>query len=92
MARKMLLNVLLPATGEEYEFRVPREMTVDQAVSLMSSILASSAPAFYAADGEADLMIRSGDGLAGQDFNPRETFASLEAQGLIYDGALVALA
>jgi hypothetical protein len=39
MHDKVLLSVKLPATGGLYEFRVPFDLTVDQAVRLISQVL-----------------------------------------------------
>ena len=39
MKDKVLLNVLLPATGRRYEFRVPYDMTVEDAARMISELL-----------------------------------------------------
>lgn len=90
MSDKILLSVLLPATGREYEFLVPETMTVDAAVGLISRMLAARESAYYRDDGDADLML-CGDVAAGHELNPKETLASLRSQGVLSDGERVAL-
>lgn len=92
MKDKVLLNVLLPATGRSYEFRVPFDLTVDEASQLMARILASQESERYAADGTADLMVVGNVPAAGEQLNPNETFRALVEQGALVDGSAVALA
>lgn len=94
MKDKVLLDVLLPATGRRYEFRIPFDSTVDEASQLMARILSTREPARYEADGNADLMLcpLPGAAGAGEELNPNETFRALVEQGVLVDGSRVALA
>ena len=91
MKDKVLLEVLLPATGAVYEFRVPFDLTVEMAARLMARVLASREPARYEASDEVDLMLRAGAG-AHEELNPNETIRALVNQGVLVDGTPVALA
>lgn len=94
MKDKVLLDVLLPATQKTYEFRIPFDLTVDQASQLMARILATREPVRYEADGNADLMLRGVAGTnvsSGEMLNPNETFRALVEQGVLVDGAPVVL-
>lgn len=93
MKDKVLLEVLLPATGSVYEFRVPYDLTVETAARLMARVLASREPAQYEASDEVDLMLRASAGAhEGEELNPNETIRALVAQGMLVDGTPVALA
>lgn len=92
MKDKVLLNVLLPATRETYEFRVPLDMTVETACGLMSKMLAAKEPARYEATGDADLMLCGDVEGSGGELNPNETFRALVEAGVLVDGSPVALA
>ncbi len=88
----MLLDVLLPATGETYEFRVPFDLTVEQASGLMAQMLAQREPARYTAPCGCDLMVAErGSVSAGNQLNPNEAFRALVEQGVLGDGSSVAL-
>lgn len=91
MRDKVLLSVKLPATGANYEFRVPFDLTVEQSARLMSQVLAHREPARYAASEDVDLMFLDGDALAGNQLNPNETMRALVEQGALVDGSHVAL-
>ncbi len=98
MKDKIMLDVLLPATQRSYEFRVPFDLTVDQAAQLMARILATREPASYEADGNADLMLRrvGPDGRSagmsdGEMLNPNETFRALAERNVLVDGSPVAI-
>ena len=93
MKDKVLLEVLLPATGDVNEFRVPFDLTVEMAARLMARVLASRGPARYEASDEVDLMLRAGAGAhEGEELNPNETIRALVNQGVLVDGTPVALA
>ena len=93
MKDKVLLEVLLPATGDVYEFRVPFDLTVEMAARLMARVLASREPARYEASDEVDLMLCAGAGAhEGEELNPNETIRALVNQGVLVDGTPVALA
>ena len=47
MKDKVLLEVLLPATQVVYEFRIPFDLTVNEASALMSRVLAQREPLRY---------------------------------------------
>lgn len=92
MRDKVLLEVLLPATGRVYEFRVPFDVTAETAARLMAQVLASREPARYEATDEVDLMLRAGAGAhEGEELNPNETIRALVGQGILVDGTPVAL-
>lgn len=92
MKDKVLLNVFLPATRETYEFRVPFDMTVENACKLMSRMLAAKEPARYEDSGSADLMLCGDVAGSGEELNPNETFRALVESGVLTDGSPVALA
>ena len=92
MKDKVLLEVLLPATQREYEFRVPYDAMVEEASRLMSRILASREPARYVASDGVNLVFggtREED--AGKQLNPNETMRALVEQGVLVDGSSVIL-
>lgn len=92
MRDKVLLEVLLPATGAVYEFRVPYDMTVDEACGLMSGVLARREAAHYEAPpGGCDLMLRGGVEGAGDLLSPNELIRVLVDRGVLSDGVPVAL-
>lgn len=92
MKDKVLLEVQLPATGIEYEFRVPYDLTVDQASGLIANVLARREPVrFEAPAGGSDLMLRGNVEGAGNTLNPNETIRALVEQGVLVDGSLVSL-
>lgn len=92
MRDKVLLNVALPATAKTYEFRVPLDLNVEDASGLMADVLARREPArFEAPRGGSDLMLCDEGGMAGDTLNPNETVRALVEQGVLYDGAPVAL-
>lgn len=92
MKDKVMLEVLLPATGREYELRVPYDMSVDQACDLMANVLARREPArFKAPEGGSDLMLRGNVQGAGNTLNPNESVRALVEQGVLEDGSPVAL-
>lgn len=92
MKDKVLLEVLLPATQVVYEFRIPFDLTVNEASALMSRVLAQREPLRYEITGGVDLMLR-GEGVgAGDALNPNETIRALVERGVLSDGCRVALA
>lgn len=92
MKDKVLLEVLLPATQTEYEFRVPFDLTIDEASALMARVLAQRESLRYEIAGGVDLMLR-GEGVgAGDALNPNETVRALVERGVLSDGCRVALA
>ena len=66
MRGKVLLSVRLAALERPFEFRVPLDMTVEQAARLMSQMAAQMEPARYEASDEVDLMLCDGPGAGGQ--------------------------
>ncbi len=90
MHDKVLLSVKLPATGGLYEFRVPFDLTVDQAARLISQVLGRREPSRYDSSGAVDLMLLDEGGAGGQ-LNPNETVRALVEQGTLADGSHVAL-
>lgn len=92
MKGKVLLEVLLPATQAEYEFRVPFDLTVDEAAGLMARVLAQREPLRYEVTGGVDLMLRGTAPGAGDALNPNETVRALVERGVLSDGCKVALA
>ncbi len=87
-----MLEVQLPATGREYEFRVPYDMSVDQAAGLIADVLARREPArFVAPEGGSDLMLRGNVEGAGNTLNPNESIRALVEQGVLVDGSAVSL-
>jgi hypothetical protein len=84
---KVLLEIVLPATRRTYEFRIPFDLTVDEAAGLVSNILATRESTYYESNGGADLMLLS----SGDELNPNETFRALVEQGVLVDGTRVAL-
>ena len=92
MRGKVLLEVLLPATGQEYEFRVPYDLTIDMAARLMADVLSRREPArFEAPAGGSDLMLRGSVDGAGDTLNPNESVRALVERGVLVDGSTVAL-
>lgn len=92
MNEYIILNVLLPATGKSYEFRVPEESTVEESIRLISTILASVESEFYEDSQESDLVIRQPGDTQGVMFNPKESYRNLVKQGLLTTGARLMLA
>lgn len=90
MRNKVLLNVVLPATQQSYEFRMPLDLRVEEGARLASRILASREPVRYAASDEADLMALEGEGM-GDILSPGEAFRCYVSAGRLVDGSLVAL-
>lgn len=98
MKDKILLNVVLPATQRAYEFRIPFDLTVDQAAQLMARILAAREPVMFEADGNADLMLcsvsaagRAAGMSEGEMLNPNETFRALAERDVLVNGSRVAI-
>ena len=92
MRDKVLLEVTLPATARAYEFRVPLDLSVEDASGLMADVLARREPArFEAPQGGSDLMLRGEGAMAGDALNPNESVRALVERGVLYDGAPVAL-
>ena len=90
MNAKILVEVLLPATGCEYEFRIPQTITVEQAADMIARLLSNKEPAVYRYTGGADLMRRDGNP-AGQLLQPNELIGTLVARGELVDGSPLAL-
>ena len=87
-----MLEVQLPATGREYEFRVPYDMSVDQAAGLIAAVLARREPArFEAPEVGSDLMLRGNVEGAGNTLNPNESIRALVEQGVLVEGSPVSL-
>ena len=91
MRDKVLLEVLLPATGRRYEFRMPFDITVEEGARLVSRILSAREPLRYEQSAEVDLMLMDGAS-AGRLLNPKETFRGLVLGDVLVDGSAVMLA
>lgn len=93
MKDKVLLSVLLPATGRRYEFRVPYDMTVEDAARMISELLAARECEQYEANPQADLAIIDPlSACPGNMLNPRDLIRVLVENGDLSDGTLVAVA
>lgn len=90
MRGKVLLSVRLAVLERPFEFRVPLDMTVEQAARLMSQTVAQMEPARYEASDEVDLMLCDEPGAGGQ-LNPNESVRALVEQGTLVEGAHLAL-
>ena len=53
---KILVNVLLPATGKKYDFWVPEDMPMGEATDYIAEAMQIAEPAFYRKGSEALLM------------------------------------
>lgn len=92
MKDKVLLNVLLPATGRRYEFRVPYDMTVEDAARMISELLASREREVYEANPQADLaIIDPASNVAGDMLSPCDLIRVLVENDVLVDGTLVAV-
>jgi hypothetical protein len=64
MNNKLLLNVLLPATGASYDLWVPKELTVFECTRLIGRLLGEAEGRFYCATADTALYLRqTGDEL-----------------------------
>lgn len=91
MDGRIVVSIMLPATGRRYEFRVPLHVTVGHAVALIADILAVREPDAYENTGEGDVAIVDEGPYHGRFLNPSETFEALCDQGVICDGARLVL-
>lgn len=92
MKDKVLLNVLLPATGRRYEFRVPYDMTVEDAARMISELLASREREVYEANPQADLaIIDPASNAAGDMLSPCDLIRALVENDVLVDGTLAAV-
>ena len=87
---KLLIQIRLPATQGEYQFRVPYDLTVEEASRLMARILAARESAQYEATDDVDLMHLEGEGM-GEILNPKETFRSLLLSEQLVEGSRLML-
>ncbi|MBR3157758.1 MAG: hypothetical protein IKF14_01520 [Atopobiaceae bacterium] len=87
---KLLIQIKLPATQEEYEFRVPYDLTVEEGSRLAARILAARESAQYEATDDVDLMHLEGVGM-GEILNPKETFRSLLLSERLVEGSRLML-
>lgn len=90
MHDKVLLKMLLPASGQTYEFRVPLSMEVGQGARLMSRVLESKERMRYKALGDVELMYLEGE-QAGGLLDPHETFLGLVRSDRVVNGSRLAL-
>lgn len=91
MREKVFLKVLLPATQMLFEFRVPLDLTAQDAAWLMSHTLAAEEPILWEASNDSGLMLMEGKG-AGKLLPHGATVRDLVECGTLVDGASVALA
>ncbi|MDR2106593.1 MAG: hypothetical protein LBP24_04220 [Coriobacteriales bacterium] len=64
MSTKLLVNVLLPATGKSYDVWVPRELMVFECAQLIGRLLSEAEGRFYRAGPDTALYLRqTGDEL-----------------------------
>ncbi len=85
MGDKVTLNVVLPATGKTYEFRVSFDLLAGQAADLMANLLSSCEGCRYVASAAADLMFADGPH-AGTLLDEKTTIRSLVVADDLYDG------
>jgi hypothetical protein len=71
--RKVLFNVMLPATGRSYELWVPKELTVSEATQLIARILAEQENRFFEPTAETALF----DGITGDELSISERVGTL---------------
>jgi hypothetical protein len=71
--RKVLFNIMLPATGRGYELWVPKELTVSAATQLIARILAEQENRFFEPTGETALF----DGVTGDELGINERIGAL---------------
>jgi hypothetical protein len=71
--RKVLFNVILPATGRNYELWVPKELTVFEATQLIARILAEQENRFFEPTRETALF----DGMTGDELGVNERIGTL---------------
>ena len=90
MTDRVLLAVLLPATGARYEFRISLELSVAEGASLMSRILSVREQARYCVQDSCSLMPLEGEE-AGELLDGEATFRQLVARDRLVDGMRVAL-
>lgn len=90
MGNKILLDIMLPATQERYEFRVPLDLTVKEGAKLIASIIASRDPIRYGASDGPGLMHLE-ERKEGAELHPLETFRTIMEHGEITDGVRLAL-
>ena len=91
MEEKIIVNIFVPGLGEEMEFRIPIHFTVEQGISLVTTLITNLNTGLYEANQEADLMLRGNVPGSGQLLNPNETFANLRANNTIASGVLLVL-
>lgn len=92
MKEKIELQVVLAPTHAAYTFRVPLDLTVAEAATLVSRLLERQQPALWRATGKEDLMLCDlGAEDAGELLNPNETIRALSAFGVLANGTRVAL-
>jgi hypothetical protein len=71
--RKVLFNVMLPATGRSYELWVPKELTVFETTQLVARILAEQENRFFESTRETTLF----DGVTGDELGINERVGAL---------------
>jgi hypothetical protein len=71
--RKVLFDVMLPATGRSYELWVPKELTVFEATQLVARILAEQESRFFEPSKETALF----DGVTGDELGINERIGAL---------------
>lgn len=92
MNDKVLLTVLLPATGGRYELRAPLDSTVEEVAYLASELLASREEGVYEANPQADLvLIDPISACPGEMLNPRDPIRALVERDVLVDGVCVAV-
>jgi hypothetical protein len=92
MTGKVMLGVQLPSGTGRFEVRVPLDMTVDEAASLISQLLSSQMHGLYEPRSDAGLMVcDAGRAMPGEQLNPNETLFALVEQGVLVEGSWVAI-
>jgi hypothetical protein len=87
---KVLVEVLLPASGKVTSMRVPCCLSVEAAADMAARLLASRESGVFSYSGGADLMRRDGVP-AGQLLPPKELVGVLVARGDLVDGSPLVL-
>ena len=90
MREKVNLYVRLPATQDTYEFRVPYDMDVSTAASLMARLLVTKETGRFVPPSFAHLMCLEGE-WAGRLLDGSSMIRSLVLEGILSDGLFLAL-
>lgn len=91
MKDKLLVSVMLPATLETCEFRIPYDLTIEEGARLVARMLSAREPARYESSDDVDFMHLDGP-FAGSVINPKETCRNLVLRGDLVEGSRLMLA